>query len=72
MLAAAHDLALVAHQILLGQSTGRVLRRSVPNLGLGARGNLGTAHHRGVVAILTHVIALAVLACVALATLHRR
>ena len=68
MLAAAHDLALVAHQILLGQAAGCVLRRSVPNLSLRARGHLGAAHHR-VVAIVT---ILAILTRVALATLHRR
>ena len=42
MLAAAHDLALVPHKVLLGQAAGRVAGRAVPHLGLGARGHLGT------------------------------
>ena len=71
MLAAAHDLALVAHQILLSQSTGRVLGRTVPDLRLRARGHLGTAHHR-VVAVVAILTVLAILTRVALATLHRR
>ena len=45
MLAAAHDLALVAHQVLLGQAAGRVAGRAVPHLGLGTRCNLGTTGH---------------------------
>lgn len=45
MLATAHDLALVTHEVLLGQAAGRVAGRAVPHLGLGARGHLGTALH---------------------------
>ena len=45
MLAAAHDLALVAHEVLLGQAAGRVAGRAVPHLGLGACGHLRTTLH---------------------------
>ena len=42
MLAAAHNLALVTHQVLLGETTGRVARRAMPDLRLGTRRHLGT------------------------------
>ncbi len=47
MLLAADDATLLGlHQILLGQATGRMLCRSVVDLGLRAdRGDLATAHH---------------------------
>ena len=45
MLATAYNLALVTHQILLGETTGRVTRRTMPDLRLGTRRHLGTTHH---------------------------
>ena len=45
MLAAAHNLALVTHEVLLGQAAGRVAGRAVPHLGLGARRHFSTTLH---------------------------
>ena len=62
MLAAAHDLALVTHKVLLGQAAGRVAGRAVPHLGLGARRHLGTTVH----------VTATVLACTTTTGQHRR
>ncbi len=51
VLATRNDLALVLHQILLLEATGRVLGGSVPNLGLGANSHLRTTHHHCILTI---------------------
>jgi hypothetical protein len=49
-----HDAALLGlHQILLGQATGSVLGRAVPDLGLGAHGDHLAAH---LVILASHVV----------------
>ena len=60
VLATRHNLALVLHQVLLGQTTGSVLGRAVVHLRLGANCHLRTTHHIHVVA--TSAVILTVLA----------
>ncbi len=61
VLATRHNLALVLHQVLLGETTGSVLGRTMPDLGLGAHRNLRTAHH-AVHVVSTHRVVTTILA----------